>query len=338
MNESKRLIGSVLIFALLAPSLTTANTARQQARVLFRQGNKLYDKQDYEGALNKFRQAAKLYSSYKIDLNIANTLDVMGRRIEAVELFEQFLERAKDEAPRAALKAAQQRYDALRQALVSIQVLCNVAGADVTVDEEVVGATPLQRGIYLEPGSHRLSLRKQGYMPFELDLALGAGEHRQLAVPLQPVPVQDEPLPPATPTPHPIPTVKISQPTPAPVVSAQVDHQQRRKTFWAWGSLGAGSALVVTALTLYTVGLVQGTDAHEKYRDAGPTEDIAGHWNDVESAKTKLIAGHVLLGLGAAAMGISVYHFLTMQAEEPATTVGLSGTTRGAALWVSGRF
>jgi hypothetical protein len=336
MQVSKRLIGAVLIFALWVPSSANAKTPRQQARALFRQGNRLYDRQDYEGALHRYRQAAKLYSSYKIDLNIANTLDIMGRRIEAVKLFEKFLERAKGEAPRAALRAAQQRYDALRRKLVSIQVLCSAEGADVTVDDEVVGVTPLQSGIYLEPGSHRLSLRKQGYMPFELELALGAGEHRQLTVPLQPVAAQDEPLPPVVPAPT--PPVKISKPAPTPVVPAQENPQQQRKTFWAWGSLGAGSALVVTAVTLYTVGLVQGNDAHKKYRDAGPTEDIGGYWSDVESAKTKLIAGHVLMGLGAAAVGVSVYHFLTLQERRPSTTVGLGGTSGGAALWVSGRF
>jgi Flp pilus assembly protein TadD len=64
-----------LILALSSPGAAAAQAAREQARTLFLEGNKLHDAGDFAGALEKFREARRLFPSYKIDLNIANTLD-----------------------------------------------------------------------------------------------------------------------------------------------------------------------------------------------------------------------------------------------------------------------
>jgi tetratricopeptide (TPR) repeat protein len=53
-----------------APLPCAAETPRDQAAALLREGNALYDQKNYEGALVRYRLALSLYPSYKLQLNL----------------------------------------------------------------------------------------------------------------------------------------------------------------------------------------------------------------------------------------------------------------------------
>lgn len=110
--------------------------------------------------------------------------------------------------------------------------------------------------------------------------------------------------------------------------------RRRSKTIWGYSTLGAGAALAVAAAILYGVGGAQGGEAHDSYlkaTDTAPTHDVAAveqYKSDVESARTKLIVGNVLIGLAAASLGVSIYQFVT----RPSVPEAPSKKDLGAAL------
>lgn len=130
-----------------APRSAAAQTPREQAGVLFDQASDLFSRGMYLDALKRFRQARRLYASFKIDLNIGATLDAMGRRTEAAVYFERFLVNAA-EAPPEIIKAATSRLGELRNKLGRVKVSCLVEGATVVVDRKAVGRVPLDYGLY----------------------------------------------------------------------------------------------------------------------------------------------------------------------------------------------
>jgi hypothetical protein len=67
-------------------------------------------------------------------------------------------------------------------------VASNVPDAQLYVDGRFVAPlTALRRGIALDPGEHRLELRREAYFSRYLELRLGRAERRQLTLDLAPI-------------------------------------------------------------------------------------------------------------------------------------------------------
>jgi hypothetical protein len=124
--------------------------------------------------------------------------------------------------------------------------------------------------------------------------------------------------------------------------------RRRSKTMWAWTALGVGIASAAAAGVLYVVGQSQGANAYHSYSASKEQVVMDMHWEDVEAAETKFVVGHVLMGVAAAAIGFSVYQFLTrpdreIQARRPGAMfsdvqVSVSAGASGAGMFFVGRF
>lgn len=316
------LVVAVLFLGGAIPVAGSARTPKEEARALFHMGNRHFARGEYGAALKKFRQARALFPSFKIDLNIGSTLNAMGRLTEAAEYYERFLRRARGKASPAIMQAARASLEKLRRRLASIEVFCAVRDAVVLVSGRTVGRTPLEMRIYLKPGKHRLSLKKKGYAPSLLKVTLGAGKHRTFNVRLRPG--------------------KRSLDKGA----AKTEMKARRsKTIWAYTTMGTGLALAVSAGVLYGVGLSQGDAAHDSYLASNEPDKIRLYRQDLESAETKVIVGHVLAGTAAVALAVSIYQFVTRSPareegspQRGRTTVGIVPSRDGAMLGIGGLF
>jgi len=271
----------------LAPGAPRAGTPRDRARVLFKKGNALYLKGDYEGALRKYRAARDIFPNYKIDLNIANTLDDLRRPAAAIKEFQRFLRNAGSTVPAELVTKARSRMEELKERLRRKK-------------QKSAGTTrsrPSRKPRKQPAGSKAATARK--------------GSPRQ--------------------DPDDMPAAAI--------------RKRKLHTVVAWSSLGLGVACAATAGVLYVVGVNRRGTAYDNYSAARDQAVIDGHWEDVEQEEKKLIAGHVLAGVAAAAVGVSAYFFITRPSatEAPPTTrqslrLVLGGSGQGAGLLLSGKF
>ena len=117
-----------LLLAVLWLLVTTgpahAETAREKAVKLLREGSGLYAKKDHKGALDRFLRAYKVFPSFKIHFNLAMVYDDMGKPEKAARHFELFLE-GKVASP-ALVKRARSRFNVLQQRLSTITLTCQV--------------------------------------------------------------------------------------------------------------------------------------------------------------------------------------------------------------------
>jgi len=316
MTISRALLTIAVLFSVGRPAhAETAEAAKEQATALFREGNELYSRGLFLDALQKYRQARALFPSHKIDLNIGGTLDALGRRTEAAIYFERFLIQSAD-APAPIIAAARKRLEELRRKLASARITAVQDGAAVLLDGQVVGQTPLELPVYMEPGRHRLEARKEGHRAAVKELSLAAGQHTSVALLLD------------------------AQGEGALALDPTLAARRKTKTISGWAALGVGAACLVTAAVLYGVGGSQGSSAHDQYLAATDPVVIEARWQDVEAAKSKLVAGHVLAGLGAVAVGISIYQLVTRPAAEqrPRTALGVAPLAGGGAFSLRGSF
>ncbi len=321
------LILTTLLTSLPSTPASARPTPREQASVLYRAGNNMYQLGDYQGALEKYRQARRLYRSWKLEYNIAETLLRLDRHPEAAEQLETFLLRYSAEAAREKVDAARARLASLRRRLSSLQVECAVPRARVLVDDKLWGLAPLKGRIYLRPGPHRLIVEHRGYRRYSRRLAARAGTHDRLRVRLE------REAPPAT----------------ATGVEGALAARHRTQTIWGYTALGGGVALVATAGVLCGLGVSQGNTADDQYHartgEPGASEaEIAGYYDDMDAAQTKVIVASVLAGVGVAALGLGLYQLLSRpEQSRPAAEVSVSGVGvqpvgGGATLSVVGRF
>ena len=318
---------------LFIPRTSRAETPREQAGVLFKQGNKTFMEGGYSKALVIFQKAYRLYPSFKLDYNIAATMEELGRLREAAGHYQRFLVLGRDKSPTELVNKALGRLRLLRTKLASLRITCDVKGASVWVDRKHAGKTPLRLRVFLEPGRHSVQAATQGKPPFESEVALKAGEHRDLSIKLDQAQKEAKAV-----VPKEIAADANLQPRP----DDDISRARRSKTLWGYIAMGVGGASTLTAAILYGVGGSQGEEAYDNYQKAVGDAEITRYHGEVEDARKKLIAGHVLMGVAAAAFGVSIYQFLTRPTEDKqefaSTVTAVIPLLGGAALSFSGGF
>ena len=340
--KSGTIIIAVLVLALApaVPAKAGGDDDKQPAGELFREGNQHRKAGRYGDALSSYEAAYKLLPSFKIDYNIALTLEKLGRAAAAARRYARFLRKGEGRSPEETVKIARRRLVELSAGLGQVVVQGPVPGALVEVDGQGQGRTPLQDPLYLAPGKHRLRVSAPGRIPHMQEVTLRAGQRLVVDAVLKK---------PAAPT-DPGQDVPPEAAGVAPVADSPEEPASRRrsKSIWAWSLLGASLACAAGAGVLYGVGHSQSGAAYNDYRalpDDAPASTFDARWEEVEAAERLYIGGHVLAGVAAAVLGASIYMFVTRPDEQPAgalsrrgLTLGLSADARSAGLLLSGGF
>jgi len=291
--------------------------AKQGTRMII-EGNALLSK-----ALVKFWEAARLFPSFKIDLNIGGTLDVLGHPDQSALYFEKFLVKSA-KAPPEIISKARARLDELRTRLASVKVVSAVKDAAVMINGEEVGRVPMQLPHYVEPGSYILAVQHPDHVSQILKLALKKGDHL-------------------------LPEVSLKSLAQLAQERKRLQQQQdlrRSKSIWGYSALAASAALALGAVVLYGVGGAQGFDAHDSFNQTSSIVDQQKYALEVESSKELVIGGHVMISAAVAAAGVSLYLLLTRPKEAAADhhpknspmNLGIAPTRNGAQLSLGGSF
>jgi hypothetical protein len=197
-----------LLLCLRAPALGQGDgdAAKEEARVLLKEGVKLLGKKRYDDALAKFRAGYAKFPSAKLLLNIASTFKEMGSAAEAANAYQRYLDAPDtDAARRAEVSAILARLDA---SLGTLAIAPSEADAEVQIGD---GEWSPLRLVRVAPGPYVVRARKDGFVEAALRGTVAKGERVDLALALAAVP----PLPDA-----PAPTGDTLDPAAPPAVVA----------------------------------------------------------------------------------------------------------------------
>ena len=323
------LAATFLAILFMTPVIASADN-KAEATALFKQGNNLRKQGRYASALFKYRAAYKLLPSFKIEYNIALTLEKVGRNAEAVGAYLRFLKAGADKSPPKMLKRAKKKLRRLIQKVAAVNVACEVVSADVVVDGKEYGRTPLSGYLYLEPGKHLIKVVKVGHEPFSKELKLRRGKRMTVRVMLK-VKKPETPAP-AVAKPQATPPVKRPDPTavspqskattsepatetvPPPAAppedSDKLETPRRKGRLYTWIAAGTAGALAVAglAVTIHT-----GSEFSDLEDACKPNCSD----DQVDPLRTEATASYVLFGLaGATAVTSMVLFFLEGRAEQ----------------------
>jgi PEGA domain len=236
-----RVIAAVVVScALLHVSLASgqdADAPSSDAGRHFRRGVDLYSEADYAGALVEFKRAYVLAPSSAALYNVGEAQYQLQDYASALKTFRRFLaEFGPGEGHRAEVE---RDVDVLRLRVGHLTITTAPNGADVSVDDQPVGRTPLGEPVLVSVGRRKVIASMAGRVPVTRYLEVAAGDDLEVTLPLA-APVES----PASPPPS-------ERAEPAGAASPPSDGSRLKVVGWvATGALAAGAAVFgVLALT-----------------------------------------------------------------------------------------
>jgi hypothetical protein len=161
-----------------APDNHAAAPTKEQineARVRYDRGRELYADGEYKIALIEFERAYAIAPTFQVLYNVGQVNLQLNNYAAAARAFERYLADggAKVPADRRAQVEGELKSLAARTAHISVST--TPPGAEVTVDDQLIGTSPV-RSVLVDTGQHRIVATKQGYESSTKTITLATGD------------------------------------------------------------------------------------------------------------------------------------------------------------------
>ena len=148
-----------------ATSPADAEAKKKEAITRYNRGLELYEEQDYNAALIEFRKAYELSPNYRIRYNIGQVCYQLQDYACALKSLESYLFEGGTNLPASRRLDVEKDIDKLRSRVGKLEVRVNIEGAQISVDDVVVGKSPLPGPIQVSAGKRRISVTHEGRVP-----------------------------------------------------------------------------------------------------------------------------------------------------------------------------
>jgi tetratricopeptide (TPR) repeat protein len=173
----------------VAPANTAGGDARdastsrevEEARVHFQRGIEFFGEESYEAALVEFERAYEIAPSYQILYNTGRIHAALKDYARALRDLTRYLREGGDAIQDERRQQVLQLTRTLEQKVATLEIVSNVPGARISVDDVPLGEAPL-KGQRVNPGSRRITASKPGYNPSTLVVTVVASEARRVSI------------------------------------------------------------------------------------------------------------------------------------------------------------
>lgn len=154
------------------PSAADVRAARDH----YRRALRLYKQRAYESALVEFQKANEIAPSYRIHYNIAQVHQELGDYASAMRSLESYVADGGDELDADKRQRAGKEMETLRSKVASLIVRVNVEGAEVSVDDVVIGSSPVHKPYWVNRGNRKVRATYPGWVPAGKIVTAGGGD------------------------------------------------------------------------------------------------------------------------------------------------------------------
>lgn len=278
----------------------------EKARVHFSQGIQFYNAGDYKLSLIEFRRSYELSKNYRILYNIGQVNQQLGNYTNALWALEQYLQVGGGDVDEERSAEVAASIVALKARVAHIRIVSNVPMPEILVDGFPVDRKDPNASIALDPGDHRVELRKAGYQSSGTVVALAAGDSSDVRIHLVRVP----------------PPVRIAAPANVPAPRSDSTKLWISWTTTAVTTLGAGVTGVLAVMQANELADLR----NSSWSTAAQRDEVGGR------ARAFAVASDVLTVTAIAAGATSLYFTFRSDKAEPshrAPAVSRLGLTPG---------
>jgi hypothetical protein len=321
--------GLVLSLVLLAPSIAHAENpsapataaAVDEARRHFVRGVDLFKEGDHRGALIEFRRAQSLAPNFRVLFNIGQTLMMLQEYAGARDAFRGYLDKGSVSIPAPRRAAVEEEVKRLEARIGQVEIRVNVPGAEITIDDEVVGVAPLGGPLQVSAGRRKVTVSSAGTQSVTRYVDVVGADQTVVEVTLI------EAIHAPAVAPAPIPLVIGDEPS---VPSRARERNEGRPSSAPWIAAGATGILTAGAVVSGILALRAKSDLDKHV--ASPGAEIADIDSARNRARTFSIGTDVLGACAVVAAGVTGYLFFTTRRSSGVAVavspgrVGLSGS------------
>lgn len=307
------------------------NAENDDARRHFDRGKALFAEEKYEEARGEYAEAWKLRRAADIACNLGNVELMLGKARDAAEHLLYCSKHFPISGTPEQRKKLDARFAEARAKVGMIRVVTALGGVEIVVDGRSVGRSPLEEGVFVEPGAHTVKGKLSGYKSAQQDVEAKAGED-----------------------------VEVSMSLEREVVIVKVPEKSEPMALWpalvAGGvgvvGIGAGVGLMLASNSRYddSVALREkltaqdGTTACLELANKADCDAMSSAEASARTFRTLSIVGYVAGGIGMAVGGVLGYlHFRGDSAPAAADlgSVRIQGSVfpeGGGGVWMMGQF
>jgi tetratricopeptide (TPR) repeat protein len=158
-----------------APAVAApASSSVKEAGKHFQRGVTLYNEADYRAALVEFRRAYEIAPNAAVLYNLGQTYYQLQNYAQAMLTLERYLAESAGTAPHRA--DVEQTLETLRTRVGKIKITLNLPDCEITVDDELVGKTPLSEPVVVSIGRRKVTAIHAGRAPETRFIDVAAGD------------------------------------------------------------------------------------------------------------------------------------------------------------------
>jgi tetratricopeptide (TPR) repeat protein len=277
----------------------------EKARNHFLQGVQFYNNGDYKLSLIEFRRSHELSQNSRILYNIGQVNQQLGNYTNALAALEQYLREAGSEVADERRAEVTATLAQLRRRVSHFRLLVNVSAPEIFVDGFPVQPAGGSATVTVDPGDHRIEVRKPGFQSAGTILSLAAGEtsevHLELARTQSPLVVA------------PLPNARAAQP--------------KKDATWLWVGWSTTGAVALGAGITGILANMQASELAELRNSPSSTQDQRDEVG--RRAKSFALASDVLTG-AALAVGAASLYLTLRSSSDGAIERAPAATTRVA--------
>lgn len=199
----------------------------KEALRLIDDGKKAYKAGQFDKAREQFAASYKVKPDHNTLFWLTNAEAKSNRPRDAAEHAELYLREAKT-APAEDRQTIQKIFDEVTAKLGTWHIKVSVDGADVYLDGKLVGKSPLPAPLFVEPNSHEVEVKKEGFLNEKEILVVAPNTESESEVVLKPGPAEVKPKEPE----------KKERPIP-------VAPEPPKPAWWTYGLIGGGGLTVL---------------------------------------------------------------------------------------------
>jgi hypothetical protein len=167
------------------PQKPLSQSLTGQAKADFEAAKLLANDGDFSGALIKFQSAYDAAKDVRLLWNVAFCEKNLRRYAKVVATLKRYVDEGAATLSAGDKKDAQDLIATIEPFTTRATIAVNESGAQITIDDEVVGTSPLAGPVVLDLGERHLKVTKDGFKPYEKTVPVGGAADVSIAVALE---------------------------------------------------------------------------------------------------------------------------------------------------------
>lgn len=269
------------------------SNAIQRARASFHRGVQLYNEGSFEAALAEFGKAYQASPNYRLLYNIAQTQYDLHDFVGALKSLEKYLREGGSDISAERRAQVVEMNRRLEERIATVEIACNLDGAEIRVDDLPVGISPLLGPVTVNAGPRRITAIKPGYPAAARRITVAGTEKAKVTVEIARVAADGSPL-------------RAGDRTDGLAIQRESSRKKPGRALLITGSVLAGGCAIATGIFAilalqakndFDTELTKVPNTRDRVDDARSKMNLYSHTTDALGVATLLSAGIVVYAL-----------------------------------------